>query len=315
MIADSKRTIAVSSLGWVDHGALWVYRHDGETIDSAPLSDAKYLSLHAGRNDCFAVVHHYEKERVEVTAHRFSRLDEPEGRVVVAGNEAHFAGETRVWREVAHHYVAYVRGPLWSDFALIALYPDEDRIELQTFEWYGDQYDKGYQGIVGVTEVPGSPLVIVSVQRDSRPILYDPVSRLKRGEITLASRGGNPTLCFREGANELWADDYDTVLKLDGTTFSLLASRRLQGSPAGTAQFIGGFSFDASRALCLVARPFSGDVVAIDSRTLKTRYRCRTGAQPLEATMFGDDLVVARDWKTGAILKGRMRRTWSFGWS
>lgn len=37
---------------------------------------------------------------------------------------------------------------------------------MQTFHWYNEDYDKGYQGIVGVSEVPGQDLLIVSIQRD-----------------------------------------------------------------------------------------------------------------------------------------------------
>ena len=310
MIADSAQTLAVSSLGWVDRGALWVYRNDREAVTRTPLSDAEYLSLHPGRNDWFSIIHHYDTKRLEITAHRFSQLEERAAQVVVEGNEGRFLGESDVWRDLPRQYVAYLRGASWSDYALISLHLEEHRIELQRFAWFDDTYDQAYQGVIGVTEIPGSALVIVSVQRDSRPVVYDPASRLKRGEITLANRGGNPTLYFRRTAKELWADDYDTVLKLDADTFAVLASRRVQGAATGTGQFIGRFSFDPSETLCLVARPFSGDVVGLDTRTLKKRYRCRTGAQPLEASLFPRNRVVARDWKSGDLLQGTLQRTW-----
>src|SRR5262249_24611281 len=183
-------------------------------------------------------------------------------------------------------------------------------VELQQLEWYGREYDKGYQGIVGVTEVPGRSLLIVSVQRDSHPVLYDPVLRRKMGSLKLAGRAGNPTLFFRRRANELWADDYDTILKLEPDTWRVLRSRRLQSALGGTGRFIGRFAFDADETLCTVARPYAGDVIALDPHTLRLRFRAKTGSQPLEAIALPDRSVVARDWKTGALLRANLRRAW-----
>ena len=51
---------------------------------------------------------------------------------------------------------SYYKGP-WSDFALIQVDPVQAECLSSTIAWYNDDYDNGYQGIVGVTEVPGFP--------------------------------------------------------------------------------------------------------------------------------------------------------------
>jgi len=57
-------------MGWVDRGALWVLDVASGRAQSIPIGDAKYLSLHAGRSGHFAAVHHYDTDRLIITAHR-----------------------------------------------------------------------------------------------------------------------------------------------------------------------------------------------------------------------------------------------------
>lgn len=311
MLSDAHGGVIVSSLGWVDHGGLWVFSVADGAVATLPLGDPKYLTVHRGRDDFFSVLHHFEGDRIEIGVHRFAAPGEAVARARLDRDGARVEGDAAAWSHVPASYVTWYAGPSGSDFALVRVHPGEGRIELQQFDWYGDEYDKGYQGVVGVAEVPGQDLLIVSVQRDSRPVLYDPAARRKLGALELSGRGGNPTLFFRRHARELWADDYDTLLKLEPGSWRVLRSRRLQSAAAAAMQFIGQYSFDADERLCVVARPFSRDVIALDPRTLRTRFRCKLDGQPLEAVALPDRSVVARDWKSGALLRGRLRRAWS----
>jgi hypothetical protein len=125
------------------------------------------------------------------------------------------------------------------------------------------------------------------------------------GTLELCNRTGNPKLIFRRRANELWADDFDSVVKLDPATWRVPGSRLLQPAMTGTKQFIGQFSFDADESLCAVARPFSRDVLGLDPTTLQTRFECALDSQPIEAMAQPDGSVSARDWKSGALLRGQ----------
>jgi hypothetical protein len=72
-------------------------------------------------------------------------------------------------------------------------------------------------------------------------------------------------------------------------------------------------SFVADEARCVVARPYSGDVIEIASSTLTTKRRAKLGRQPLEAVALPGGKVVARDWKTGDVLHGTLARRWFGG--
>ena len=310
MLTDPLEHIVISSLGWIDGGALWVLDTASGRVRSAPLGDAKYLSLHAGRAGFFAVVHHHGSGRFEVTAHSFSDPEEVLSRCSISRTaQSHLAGSLAPWQHLPKHYVAHLVQPTWADYALVSISPSEG-VSLQRFDWYGDAYDRSYQGIVAATEIPDSNLVLISVQRSSKLVVYDPDARRKVREIELAERDGNPALFFRRAANELWASDYDTLVKIHTISERVLSKRRLQDAPPRTAQFIGEFAFDADESICAVARPFSGDVLGIDPKSMRTKYRAALGQQPLEVALLQDGRVLARDWKSGELLQGRLRSAW-----
>lgn len=308
MLTDPAERFVVSSLGWVDGGALWILDVRSSQARVSEIGDAKYLSLHRGSAGHFAVAHHYDGDRLVITAHSFDAPSAVLSRVIISGESRRFEGPFEPWSNVPRFYVAYLVQPAWSDFALVCI--DREEPTLQTFDWFDDSYDKGYQGVIGVTEIPNSGQLLVSVQRSSKVVLYDPVTRQKRGEVLLSGGHGNPALFFRTQVAELWADDYDTVVKVEPNTWRVVQSRRLQKAASGAAQFIGQYSFDGAESLCAVARPFSGDIVGIDPGTLRTKYRAKVGSQPLEVALLHDRRVFARDWKTGNLLAAELVRAW-----
>ena len=306
MIRDPQEHSLISSLGWVDGGSLWCFEIDSGQQHKLEIGNAKYLTLHVGTGGMFAAVHHFEGERLEITAHNFTQPEVVLARCIIAGESRHIEGDVNVWKRLPQNYVAYLKQPGWSDFALIQI--ADAKASLQTFEWYDDKYDKGYQGIIAATGVPGSHLVVVSVQRDSKPVIYDPHTRKKVGEILLAGGHGNPTLYFRRKAPELWADDYDTLMVLEPDSWRTMRKARLQVAASGTAQFIGQFAFDADEQVCAVARPFSGDVLGLNPKTLQISHSVKLGEQPLEVAVLRDLRVFVRDWKSGQLSKGALHR-------
>lgn len=155
-------------------------------------------------------------------------------------------------------------------------------------------------------EIPDSPFPIVSIARDSNPVLHDPKTNQAVRKLSLAGRNGNPEFRLRRSANEFWANDYDCMVKLDATTLTVKQAERLQDAASGTMQFIGNFSFDPTEALCLAARPFSGDVVVLDADSMRQKQRLALGRQPLDVGLLADGTVIARDWKTGDVLEHKL---------
>jgi len=311
MLVSSDRSTVVSSFGWVDHGALWAYCDSNRSIRSIRLGAAKYLDLRPGVDDYFAVVHNAEADAVEITVHRFPEVDVVLARAVVGDRDSIITGDINAFTRVPRYYTASFKTSTWTDFGLITVDVPGRRIFVSPFPWFDNgSYDKGYQGIVGVTEIPNSHLLLVSVQRSSTVVMHDPTTSNKVGEVKIGNGGGNPTLYFRRTVAELWADDYDTLVRLDTNTWHTLNRRRLQGAAPGSRQFIGKFSIDAAEELCAVARPFSRDVVAIDMATFTIKFVANMPGQPLETAMLSENRVIARDWKTGVLLNGEFRRKW-----
>lgn len=310
MLIDSKNQQVISTLGWVDRGAVWTFSRHSKAPQSVSLSDAQFLSLKQGREDTFAVVHNFDGSRLEISAHRFAEPGHTVSRVSFVSTGSRFLpqpprvsieGDTSIWSLLPHAYTAYAFG----DFHLFE--PLGDPV-MEAFDWYNDSYDKGYQGIVGVTEVLGTERVIVSVQRDSNPILYDRETRKVVRKLRLADRGGNPEFQFRPCSTELWASDYDSVVKLDANTYDVLNTSLVQDAEGATRQFIGSFCFGHSGGICIVARPFSGDAVALDCASMRVTHDVKLGGQPLDVAVLDDGLVLARDWKTGALTQGMLSK-------
>jgi hypothetical protein len=313
MIATPDGTAVLSSMGWVDGDALWRVDAASGRLDTIPLgTGARYSSLHhagsgAGR---FAVAHHFDGRRWEVSVRAFSAPDAVLARAAVDPSGTRADGDAAAWDSVPRLYVDYLGFAPWNSFVLLRMSPADAAIEIQRLAWYDESYDKAYQGIVGVLELPGADAALVSVQRSSRLILHDLGTNARRRAIDLGDRGGNPRLALRESGREVWASDYDAIAVLRTDTWQVDRRARLQGARAGTQQFIGGFAFAPDEPVCVVARPFSGDVIGIDPATLKTRRTARLGRQPLEVAALPGGEIIARDWQTGDLLRGALRRRW-----
>ena len=306
MITNTTATQVVSTIGWVDRGALWVCAVGDLSPRKISLSDTKWLHIKKGRDDFFAVVHHWGGEKLEISAHSHSEPARVVSRIslhrTTSGPPAiTWEGERFVWEQLPHAFSAYTRFSQFvsfGEFQLVVVNDSQD-IELQRLEWFDDSYDKGYQGIVDVTEVPDSSLVIVSIQRDSAPVLHDPIKKQAVRKLHLANRGGNPEFYLRSAAKEFWVADYDYMVKLNAETFEVLGAERIQTAASGTRQFIGNFCFNLDESLCLVARPFGGDVAFLDTASMRRTHRIELRRQPLDVGLLADGTVVARDWKTG----------------
>jgi len=310
MLISPDRRLVVSHLGWVDKSSLWAYDVLKDSVSSLSLGDARYLSLFSCKTEHqFAVLHHSDGSLIRLTVHSFDNPVPPLCTIEYSSRGSRVEGDASALQNAPQYYVAFYNPGQNADFHLISIDSSQLRIVTERFDWYDRSYDKDYQGIVGVTELPSGELII-SIQRDSQPVLYDPKKKKVLRKLSLAGRYGNPKFRFAKRRREIWADDYDTILKFDSHTLELKASRPLQLPLRTTNQFIGDWSFNQDESFCFVARPYSGDIVAISTDDLSTKYVAQTGQQPLTALFLKDGTVIGRDWKTGALLKGTLKRKW-----
>ncbi len=314
MIVNAAGTLALSNFRWIDAGTLWSYGLGGPEPKQNRLSDAKWLTLVQGAEDYFAVVHHFEDGRVQLTAHSYRNISEVISTIELQIEDAkshdvemavsRFTGESLAWSFLPR---AYVVRPFEEVFLLLIDW-SRKTAQIQSPSWYKESYDTMYQGILNVTEIPDSSLLIFSIQRDSEPLLFDPSKRKIVQKLSLADRRGNPQLYFRRTAAELWASDYDTLIRLDSRNWDLLSTLKLEeGHDGMKTSNVGEYYFSPDESLCLVARPHSGDIVGIDSNTFTVTFQVEIGGQPQDVGLLRGGLAVARDLKTGRLLQGILR--------
>jgi len=310
VIASPDGRVVISSMGWVEGDALWRFDVAEGVVSTIPLeSGAQYATLHGGGGgggERFAVSHHFDGRRFEVSVRALARPDVVLARASAGAGGTRLEGNPEAWTGVPRLYVPYLAAPPWSDFVLLKIDAARGRVDIQELSWYDDSYDKGYQGVIDVLELPDGRHALISVQRSSRLVLHDLETGARRRAIDLGGRSGNPTLQHLRGG-EVWTTDYDTLVILRIADWSVRAHARLQAAAAGTQQFIGDIAIVPDEDTCIVARPFNGDVVAVDRETLRIRSSASLGAQPLKVAALGGGEVVARDWKTGSLLRGSLR--------
>jgi hypothetical protein len=309
MISNPDRTVLLSSLGWADRDSVWRFDATTGKNDHFRLgTGARYLSLHSSGNDYFSVAHHFDGVRFEVTVHRFEKPKSVLARVSMDNRSSKKSGDVLMWTKVPRLYVEYLRFEPWKDYVLVEIDPSTGQAEVQCFKWYDDEiYDKGYQGIVAALELPGEDCALISVQRCSKLVLHDVKTGEQKGSIELCGRRGNPDLQIRNGGSEIWASDYDSIAVLNRDPWRVVRSALLQEEPGPNGRlFIGEYSFSRDESLCVVARPYSGDIVAVDAESLEIVKIAEVGRQPLEVAALDAGVIVSRDWKTGDLLLGKM---------
>jgi hypothetical protein len=130
------------------------------------------------------VNHRSDGARAKITVHHFANPGEMVASAMLTSDGTEMTGDLSVWSNVQKNYVVYYTGPFWSASCLLQVTPQAGRIELQQFRWYNSDYDKGYQGVIGVVECPDDGFIIVSVQRDSHPVF---TIRIPKGRSALSN--------------------------------------------------------------------------------------------------------------------------------
>ena len=301
MIADDNRTQAI----WPEQNMLCVYSGRSGSVEKNKLSDAKFISIVPGRKDFFAVVHRWEDNRVEISAHRHSdprrilalaslRLSP---RTQGAKVNIDFSGDSSVWAFLPRAFIIYSFDT--ADLRRLLLLRGDEKDNFQELEWHRANYDNLYQGLVSVFEIPNERELIITIQRDSNPVLYDPLAQKAIRKLSLADRRGNPEIVGRPSVNELWVSDYDTLVKLDANSLNVKKAVLVQESiPPMERLFMGKFCFDAQEQSCLIARPFSGDAVMLEAESMRKTRQLHLGGAPLDICLLSGGTVITREWKT-----------------
>jgi hypothetical protein len=300
MISNSSGDV-LSNLGWVDRGSVWRFRRDTGSVDRIQIGEAGFLSLYSNTAEHTVIVDYRDQARRVVEVRPADLSGDAIARVEIVGDRSLVTGDLALFGPTRHWYIHRFLddNARSSGYRLIEIGPEG--VEVRPFHWFEDGgYDGVYQSVISVIELPSGELLF-GVQRSSDLVLCDPrdLSAIRR--VPLANRSGNSTPFLRAGGTELWAIDYDTLVRLDVENLEVQDQWRGQDSPEGTMRFLGSVWSEGDRTPLLVARPGSGDVVEVDADRFSEVQRWHTGRQPLEAALIDGELI-ARDWKTGDLL-------------
>lgn len=302
VITSPRDDVLLSNLGWVDKGAIW--RLDGatQTHDLVPVDGGTHLRLAAGDGVDSVLVQHGVSGRVSLSVRSWSGLADPLVAVDVHGWTAHVDGELGAFRGHRRLFVGYLDDDATGAAGYFLVEVGKDDVSVRRLDWFSlDTYDLGYQSVVSALELPNGEYLF-GVQRSSKLVLCDPTDLSVIREVPLAGRGGNPMPFLRANGSELWAVDYDTVVRLDATSLTV-EDRWLGQVPRhdGVRMFLGDVWMSHDEDELVVARPGSGDVVSLDPESVRVVRRWRTAGQPLTAAKLANQLV-ARDWQAGDLL-------------
>lgn len=302
MITSPQDDVLISNLGWVDKGTLWRYQDATGTPDRVAVSDGTHLRMVAGEADDSVVVEHGVSGHVSVSVRPWSSLAEPLVRVDVHGWTATVEGDLAAFQGHRRLFVGYLDSDATGAAGYFLVEVGAREVRVRRLDWFDqDRYDPMYQQVTSALELPSGEYLF-GVQRSSDLVLCDPADLSVIREVPLAGRHGNPTPFLRRRGSELWAVDYDTVVRLDPS--SLTIEDQWLGQPpsiSGYRMFLGDLWMSRDEEEVLIARPGSGDVVDLDPENLRVIRAWRTGREPLAAARLAGR-VLARDWKTGELL-------------
>lgn len=298
MITDAAERYVVSNLGWADHGSVWVFDAETRNQRHADLSQGEFVIVGGGTGELFSAVHHFRGRRLVVTAHSFEEPEAPLAQVDIPGWRARSSGDPTVWQELPSAYVGHLDDSATGAAGYFVVSREAEEWTVSRLDWFDDSYDWGYQSVIAVAVVPETGELLYGVQRSSDLVLCAAGSGEVVRKVRLSGHLGNPEPYCRRSEPEVWAVDYDTVVRVDRRTWRVTGDKR--GSRSG--MFLGDLSWPPDERHVSLARPGFGDVLVLDPASLRVRRRIKTGREPLEAVVLPSGLVVARDWKTGDVL-------------
>lgn len=301
MILNSAETKLISSQGWADKGSFCVVDTKDDSISKFNLENAEYTCVQKIENNCFLCSHHFRGEKLVLTTHSFEKPESIIGRIEIKNREADFNGDGHIWQNAPRFIVEWLKDDFSDDYYLLEIKPFENKVDFHLIEWFhADEYDRGYQGLYEVIEVPNTNFLLFPIQRSSRPVLYDFAEKKVVKKIKLAGRAGTPSFKFRKQKTELWTVDYDTLVKLEVGTWNILRSKKFQWPLFGyTMTWVGDFFFTPDEKFCVLARPYSKDVLLLDCENFKKVGEVKTKLQPLKAIALSNFKCIYRDWQTG----------------
>jgi hypothetical protein len=303
MIFYESNQIAASNMGWVDHGAMWVYDGRMDKQYMVQLSDANSLTIIKRLSGYFAVIHHYD-HGITISAHHFY---DPSHKLVWTSypQNGTSGGDPKYWRYMPEYYTAGFSTDGAFGFHLLQIKEDKVVLDDEKISWYHQgPFDFANQELTGVYDIRDD--LLFTVKRDGGLYRFDKNENRIVERLGLEGGPGNPLVYYIPMQNELWISNGDSLNYMGAYNWKMLQSKQFQEPCAtGAKQFVGGFTMAYDLTFCVLSRPFTGDVLSM-ADDMVVNGVCKLGGQPIEAMLMKSGQVIGRDWKTGEMLRGEM---------
>ena len=307
MLLNTEEDTIISNCNWTDKNNILVINTASEKVTTFQVNNCKSIQLKRHSIEGFISIEHFLDETLVFSIRPYKNPEIVLSRLRITDDDFHYSGDVHLWKTCQRYYIHRFNHHTFGDGKfLIDLQADSYRGIFLQLSWVNESFDNNYESALDVLQVPGTKSILFSLSRCSELYLYDLERKSLIKRISLASRFGDPKPIFNRTSSELWCADYDTLLKLRVSDFHIICEKRLQKSPLEEEmQFIGEFALTPNEQFCAVARPFSKDVILLDSNMFEIVSSSKSQYQPLDIVVLSDFRFVCRDWKTGAIQFGR----------
>jgi hypothetical protein len=257
-----------------------------------------------GEGGWFALTNALHRPRqIEIRALRFDDVRAVRARTAWP-SEAGPIGNAEAWRHIPEYWLAS------SESGSIAIrLSREGTLHPITLDW--PRGDEGEEAPALVRCDPSTNDIVVGKYRSNEIVFCDAETGAVKQRIELEGNAYHVRdIQFHQASQTIWVVGYDMVFRFDQTTRKLERSKQVQPvvpyehDPREKLRtWIGDCVLQPEQKRVCIARPSESDVIAVDWDTLAPVAVAKTGGKPAYLAAFGD-LIIARDWLTGAVLQG-----------
>jgi hypothetical protein len=299
---------AADQVLWNDYPSKTVrcYEHSTGLQTTIPFTRGGDSLLCGGHGDVFVVQHRLTRDALTIAAYSFDHPTIPLATIEISDGAAaaSLTGDGTVWEITGGVFLHRTTDKHGSGTNHRITRVDGGIATTGTPPWHSyPDYNLMYQGIVGVSESATSNELIVGIQRSNKLVICDRESLERIRTIELAGeQRGNPHPMGLSSTGDIWAMNYDTLSRLDGSALSVRQSLQIAfASAGGTGQFAGDMAFSPDGRTLAIARPFSADVAILETSDMSPIELFRVGSEPLQALILQDGTIASIGWKTNAL--------------
>jgi hypothetical protein len=243
--------------------------------------------------------------QIDILALRFDDLCTVRAKTSWPSGET--TGDASAWRHLPRYWMASV-----APGSSCAMRLDENGgLRPVLLDW--PVGDEGQESPMLLRRDPSNGDIVVGKYSSNEVLFCDADTGVpKQGVMLEGNARSVRDIQLDQPSQTMWVLGYDMLFRFAQKTRKLERSAQVQpptpyesGVREKVRSWVGDFVVQPEQKRVCIARPFAGDVVAVDWETLAPVAVAKTGGEPAYLAAFGD-LIVARDWRTGETLRATL---------